>query len=113
MELRAFNGRGAGPVGRIFCAPNDAGLYQFVEAHRGPDVYVGVASRVDSSSGTLENCQHLGALFIDIDFKATPETDARARLERFPLAPSAVVRTGGGKHVYWFLREPMALGQER
>jgi hypothetical protein len=70
---------------------------------------MGVATRRDASSGELKNCQHLGALFVDIDFKRTPEPAARERVARMPLPPSAIVQSGGGLHVYWFLREPFLL----
>lgn len=111
LEFRAFNGRrGEPPVGRAFCAPTDASVRtRFAADHRAHDIYFGVATRADDSAGTLENCRHLAAVFADIDFKMAPEADARAGLARFPLPPSAVVQSGGGLHVYWFLREPLDL----
>lgn len=68
-----------------------------------------MATRKDGTSGALENCQHLPALFLDADFKATPEADVRQRLEAFPLRPSLEIHSGGGLHLYWFLREPIDL----
>lgn len=46
------------------------------------------------------------ALRIDIDFKnGITEAEALEMLAAFPLPPSAIIRTGGGLHVYWFLAE--------
>jgi hypothetical protein len=75
-------------------------------------VYVAVATRKDATSGKLENCRDLAALFVDLDFKVTAEPEARDRLARFPLHPSAIVQSGGGLHTYWFFREPMTLPAE-
>jgi hypothetical protein len=114
LEFRAFNGvKGNPPVARAFYSAGD-GLTDeivttFVAAHREHAVYVGIATRADDSSGALANCRDLGALFVDIDFKVTSETEARPRIARFALPPSAVVQSGGGLHVYWFLREPLDL----
>jgi hypothetical protein len=85
------------------------GLHDFIDAaaRAQQHVYFGVATRVTTANGRRENCGFIGALFTDIDFKVTPEADARERLARFPLAPSIVVHTGGGLHVYWLLREPL------
>lgn len=82
---------------------------QFVTNHADKDVYFGVATRRDASGGTLANCRHLGALFVDIDFKRIEASEARSRLAAALLPPSAVVHSGGGLHCYWFLREPMVL----
>jgi len=71
--------------------------------------FFGVATRKDSSSGALKNFQDLPALFVDLDFKILPEQEARTTLSRFPLAPSALVQSGGGLHAYWFLNEPVSL----
>jgi hypothetical protein len=76
------------------------------------DLFFGVATRRDARSGALTNCQHLGALFVDADFKTTPEATVRERLAQCLLPPSAIVHSGGGLHVYWLLREPMTLPAE-
>jgi hypothetical protein len=105
LELRALPS-----TARTFLRPgDDQGLLRFAAAHATENVYVAVATRQDDSNGTLENCQHLAALFADLDFKRTPETPTRARLARLQPPPSAVVHSGGGFHVYWFLREPLDL----
>jgi hypothetical protein len=81
----------------------------FLDAHRYENVYWGVSTRRDASSGKLENCQHLPALFLDADFKTTPETEVRQRLAAFPLQPSIVIHSGGGLHLYFLLEEPLDL----
>jgi len=111
LEWRAFSGeKDAPPAGRLFCQSGDDIVFaKFISDHREHHVYFGVATRNDDSSGKLENCRHLAALFVDIDFKVTAAIQARERLSRFPLPPSAEVNSGGGLHVYWFLREPLDL----
>lgn len=66
---------------------------------------VGVRSRM---RGKNEDIVAVTALWCDVDFKMTPEDKARKLLHEFPLKPSAVLRTGGGIHVYWFLKEAIA-----
>jgi len=109
IELRAFPS-----ATRCFAVLGDAGPGgQFIaQRSAAEDVYMGVATRRDASGGTLAHCQHLGALFVDVDFKTTPEAEIRARLERELLPPSAIVHSGGGLHCYWFLREPLAMPEE-
>src|SRR5438045_4464536 len=91
---------------RFFSLSGDlAGLQYFVDAavRAQQHVYFGVATRATTANGTRENCGVLGAMFVDLDFKKLAEPDARQRLARFPLAPSIVVHSGGGLHVYWLL----------
>ena len=71
------------------------------------NIYFGVATRRDSRNGTLENCQDLGALFVDLDFKTQSEEEARRILREFSFSPSLVIQSGGGLHVYWLLNEPL------
>ena len=46
-------------------------------------------------------------MWTDIDFKDQPERVAGEALNRFPLEPSAVVESGGGLHLHWFLKNPL------
>lgn len=95
---------------RTFVKSTDtAGISRFLRAHANENLFFGVATRKDSSSGALSNCAELHALFVDLDLKDIPEAEARTKLERFPLKPSIVIGSGGGLHVYWLLREPMDL----
>jgi hypothetical protein len=77
----------------------------FLSEHCHQNLYFGVASRRDASNGRLENCEALGALYADIDYKMSSPDAARERLARFALPPTMRVVTGGGVHVYWRLRE--------
>jgi P4 family phage/plasmid primase-like protien len=105
VECRALPSRAR----RFFSVVGIDQVGVFAKAQRHENVYIGVATRRDESSGTLENCLALTALYVDIDFKVLPEPEARAQLERFPFPPSLVVQTGGGLHVYFLLREPLEL----
>ncbi len=55
------------------------------------------------------NCSVIRSVFVDIDFKDTPEDKARRTLEDFPLKPSFIVNSGGGFHCYWLLTVPVVL----
>jgi len=79
----------------------------FAKQHQKQNLYWGVAARKSDENGTEANCQHLAALYADLDFSKTPETEARERLAQTPLSPSLIVNSGGGLRVYWFLREPL------
>jgi replicative DNA helicase len=67
-------------------------------------VYHAVATR--NGGGKKEHIVEIPALWIEIDFKNTPEEEARKKLGEFHFAPSAVISSGGGLHAYWFLKEP-------
>lgn len=70
------------------------------------NIYVGVGIR-DKARGRDEDVIALHALWCDIDFKKTPESEAQALFKAFPLRPSIAIRTGGGVHFYWLLREAL------
>ena len=110
-EFRTFKPGDSGPPsGRAFLKPHDvSSLTFFMSYHLHEHAYFGVATRRDGSGGSLENCAHLPALFVDLDFKLTPEPAARQRLAECPFAPSAIVQSGGGLHAYWLLSEPLDL----
>jgi RepB DNA-primase N-terminal domain len=59
--------------------------------------------------GRWENCLALPAIFVDVDFKSTPEAEARKEIAALPLPPTLVVHSGGGLHVYYALREALDL----
>lgn len=75
--------------------------------------FFGVALRsqasLKSKKGDAVHCQTLTALFVDADFKHLGEEETRKRIAAFPLAPSMVVRSGGGFHPYWLLALPIQL----
>ena len=108
VDFRAFPSKS-----QQFIALDDfAGMAAFVRAHRDENVFNGIATRKSDESGALPNCAGLPTLFYDIDFKDTPEIEARARLANAPLTPSAVVHSGGGLHVHHFLKECVDLSRE-
>lgn len=109
VELRALPS-----LAQSFFRPRDlSGISKFVETHRDQNLYFGVASRRTRKSGRSENCYAVRCLYCDIDFKTTPEAEARPRLDRFPIKPSIVVQSGGGLHVYWLLKEPLTLPEDK
>lgn len=75
--------------------------------------YFGVALRTPAAAtdrkGGGAYCQTLTALFVDCDFKYLGDAESRRRFADFPLEPSIVVKSGGGLHLYWLLREPIDL----
>jgi hypothetical protein len=114
LELRAKSP--ADDMRTDFMASNDVqAIAAFVAAHQNDDVWFGVASRRDGSSGALANCLHLGCLFADLDCEGDHERLAAAedRLDAFPLRPSIVIGSGGGLHAYWLLREPLDVQAEQ
>jgi hypothetical protein len=83
-------------------------LGQFIttEVNQRENVYIGVATRKDTSSGTTDNLAQVPALFVDWDCSPA---DARARLAGFPFPVSLLVESGLGLHGYWVLKEPIDL----
>jgi hypothetical protein len=107
VELRALPSRT-----RRFIRPDDSSeLREFLLQHvRMEHCFFGVAARRDpGQGGGLSNCGLLGALWVDLDFKTTPEPEARRSVDSFAAPPSALVASGGGLHVYWLLDEPVTL----
>jgi hypothetical protein len=104
VELRAIPART-----QVFAPIEDrAALTAFVQAHLDTDnLYWALATRRDASSGRAENCQHLGALFADVDFGKSSEDAARSQLAAFGLSPSILIHSGGGLHAYWLLDTPL------
>jgi hypothetical protein len=111
IELRSLQaGQRGAPVDRVFAKVGDWDcILRFLLAglRRNWDLYVGLSARRDASSGTLANCTTLGVLYVDIDFRATAEPEARRRLAEFPLAPTMLVASGAGLHAYWGLLDPV------
>ncbi len=63
--------------------------------------------------GKAESAALLPALWVDIDCDgdANRYNAAFDKLNSFELKPSAIVDSGGGLHAYWFLAEPLPLGE--
>jgi hypothetical protein len=110
VDLRAIRGT---RVSQAFYSLEDYdGIEAFVDLFEDHDLYFGVSTRRDATSGALENLAMLPALFVDIDFALTPEADVLTRVRDFPLPPSASVHSGGGLHLYWCLREPLVFPED-
>ena len=71
--------------------------------------------------GTAETAIALSAIWCDLDTRDGKHTGESSRptkehtlevVASLPLKPSARVATGGGFHLYWFLREPFPLGSK-
>ncbi len=114
LELRAFReGAPQHPRQFIPLPLSNAALQkvrEFCRHNAALNLYHAIATRKDGSSGRLENCSRLHALYIEIDFKrGVPLREIWQRLHAFPLPPSVVAHSGGGLHVYWLLAEPLNL----
>ena len=87
-------------------------------------VYFGVALRQagvpgenNGKRGTKEETYSLPGVWCDLDFGSVghanatfqDEEEAKGFLDQLPLAPSIIVHTGGGFHVYWIFTQPLTL----
>lgn len=70
-------------------------------------VYYGVGLRNVIGGGKKSDVGCVTSVFADVDFKDVPRELALQKIQIFPVTPSACVRSGGGVHVYWFLKEPV------
>lgn len=69
----------------------------------GLNKFVGVAARKSSKGNKLPDCSYLLFLFVDQDYKAITEEEARAIQDAFPFPPSIRIQTGAGAHLYYGL----------
>lgn len=84
-----------------------AGLVAFAAPLRQAfNIYFGACLRC-SKAGTADQVLRADGFWCDIDWKATPKDQAEKRLAESPVRPSAVIESGGGLHLWWFLREPV------
>jgi len=100
LEFRWKTPRG---MGRAF-APSRAhrAARSLIEARgRETDLYVGVAPR-SRQEGTAAAVDHVHVLWADLDDEAASEA-----LAGFEPRPSMIVDSGGGRHAYWALAEPL------
>jgi len=66
--------------------------------------YFAVALR--DNDGTKKGITEIPALWCDIDYKTTPRDILIEKLKQFPFKPSIIVKSGGGIHLYFILKEP-------
>jgi hypothetical protein len=67
--------------------------------------YFAVATR--NGGGTKDHIRQIPALWCDIDFKGIEQKNADKLIAESPSPSSAIVKSGGGYHLYWFLKEPL------
>jgi len=77
------------------------------------DVYIGVATRRDGTSGKKTNLAWVNAYFTELDAGADkPYASAEeimGALDAFTPAPDVRVLSGTGVHSYWLLKTPVPL----
>src|SRR5262249_52772163 len=66
--------------------------------------------RPGATRRTIENVETINRLVVDLDFKdlADPPAEIERRVQGLPLPPTWVHGSGGGLHVGWELKEPVA-----
>jgi hypothetical protein len=86
----------ASPAGMIATAPEQARHWN--------DLGYGIFATVNAFSGPrrIDCCTKIRAWAIDID--EGDKSEQRERIMRSPLAPSSIVETKNGYHVYWYAR---------
>lgn len=100
-----------------FCEQISAATAVATNLARTQDVYfgVGLIQGTPRGRGRHEDVVGIGALWADVDFagpahpdKSLPahEEDFQQLLAELPLAPSIIVDSGHGRHLYWLLHEP-------
>lgn len=86
-------------------------LIEFANKNNGRyNVHMGVCLKREkwakNSRGTKKNALSSMCVWADVDFKITPREEALKLVSEFPFRPSIVVKSGGGAHLYWLLKEP-------
>ena len=69
---------------------------------RNENAYFGCTTR-RGKVGDKAHAAELVAFWCDLDFKDVPEPESLKRIAEFPVAPSIIINSGGGLHVYWLL----------
>lgn len=85
------------------------GLSDYLKRHRNRNLYYAVATR-DGHGGKKSNIVSIPAVWCDLDFKdfEDGEHGAASALIDFKLDPSALIHSGNGLHIYWFLKTPLS-----
>jgi hypothetical protein len=79
-----------------------------LETHKRENAYFGVATRVDGD-GTKAGILQIPVLSVDPDlYKLSDKQkeESRQRLRDFLLEPTYVINSGGGRYLFWMLKEP-------
>jgi replicative DNA helicase len=92
----------------FFSLDDHKGIESHCKRFEGNNLYFGVATR--NGGGTKKHIVNIPAVWCDVDFKDTPREILADRLKSFPFTPSIFVKSGGGVHLYWPLKEPAGKG---
>lgn len=107
IELRALPSRK-----RVFIEIGDHGsIDAFCSRFQKEHLYFGVGTR-DGRGGKKENLVNIPVVWADIDFKNTSREIALQKLSDFPFKPSIILKSGGGVHLYWLLKQPAENGDQ-
>jgi len=80
----------------------------------GLEAFFGVAARGPKETGKKHALRYLNAVYVDFDVgKGYTDETARETIDGLDPSPSVVVKSGGGYHLYWLLREPAFFGEWR
>ena len=87
------------------CASVESVVAEVEARTHGENVHFGVLPRQRGvRSGKREDVTRGTAAWVDLD-SDIPTAEAKAQVNRFPVKPSYVIRSGHGYHVYWLLNE--------
>jgi len=100
IEIRPLPGKPG-----FFDIEDMAGVMAHCAEYQNSNLYFGVATR-DGQGGRKENIVNIPCVWSDVDFKDTPREIVAQKLKEFPFRPSIIVKSGGGIHLYWLLKEP-------
>ena len=104
INVRAIR-TGKLPRSEFYSIDNFRWLSGVIDKYREYNLYFGVATR-GHGNGKKEGITCIPSVWADIDFKDTPREKADRLLSELPVKPSIIIESGGGYHVYWFLKEP-------
>jgi hypothetical protein len=99
IEIRAIPG-----MQGFFAIDDFKGIADHCSKFATNNLFFGVATR--NGGGTKEHVVNIPAVWNDGDFKQTPREVLADKLKHFPFKPSIIVKSGGGVHLYWLLKEP-------
>jgi hypothetical protein len=100
IEIRPLPGEQA-----FFDTDDLGGIDSHCQRFEKSNLHFGVGTR-DGNGGRKENIVNFPCVWADVDFKSTPREIAAQNLKEFPFRPSIIVKSGGGIHLYWLLKEP-------
>jgi hypothetical protein len=106
VELRAILGEESS---RAFYDSQEKALAWAKKHATARNIYFGVAPRFRGAGGKKDSVSRVLALWADIDIGVSDEADKQEQLDlvlaSFILAPTAVVDSGRGLHLYWRIEQ--------